>query len=243
MTSLQRTLWQCIYWQELCLYCDKQLLEKNFAVWIKLIGISSCGWGFKPLGFEFAPTLHCLARLSWIKSDVLIHVKLIMTWDLKFWEYISSKCSPETQSLHRLSQMMLNACMFEAQVNLTQIWLTISSLLLSFVFVFGNSIRTIYESALFLFVVHPFDVGDQVLIGPNTDLCTVRSCDRKSSDSNGVLSSRRIFGILLPCLLQQSNYLKPLITCPRFQSSLFRKLFVHFPFATSSVSWISSAMR
>eukprot|EP00884_Botryococcus_braunii_P003244 jgi/Botrbrau1/12920/Bobra.92_1s0001.2 len=59
-------------------------------------------------------------------------------------------------------------------VNLSQIWLTISSLLLSFVFVFGNSIRTIYESALFLFVVHPFDVGDQVLVGPNTDHCTVQ---------------------------------------------------------------------
>jgi hypothetical protein len=59
------------------------------------------------------------------------------------------------------------------QVNLSQMWITVSSLLLSFVFIFGNSIRTIYESALFLFVVHPFDVGDQVLIAPNNDLCTV----------------------------------------------------------------------
>lgn len=60
------------------------------------------------------------------------------------------------------------------QVNLSQMWITVSSLLLSFVFIFGNSIRTIYESAIFLFVVHPFDVGDQVLIAPNNDLCTVR---------------------------------------------------------------------
>lgn len=36
-------------------------------------------------------------------------------------------------------------------------------------FVFANSIRTIYESVVFLFVVHPFDVGDGILIGTGLD--------------------------------------------------------------------------
>ena len=34
-------------------------------------------------------------------------------------------------------------------------WLAISSCLLGFVFVFGNSIRNLYEAVIFLFVVHP----------------------------------------------------------------------------------------
>lgn len=59
------------------------------------------------------------------------------------------------------------------QVNLTRIWVTVSGLLLSFVFVFGNSIKNIYESVVFLFVVRPFDVGDAVLLGPTADWCTV----------------------------------------------------------------------
>ena len=60
-----------------------------------------------------------------------------------------------------------------AQVSLTRIWLTVSSLLLSFVFVFGNSIRAIYESVVYLFVVRPFDIGDAILLGPAQDWCTV----------------------------------------------------------------------
>ena len=43
---------------------------------------------------------------------------------------------------------------------------TASSALLSFVFVFGNSLRGVYESVVFLFLVHPFDVGDTITVGP-----------------------------------------------------------------------------
>ena len=60
------------------------------------------------------------------------------------------------------------------QVNLTRTWVTVSSLLLSFVFVFGNSIKSIYEAVVYLFVVRPFDVGDAVLLGPAQDWCNVR---------------------------------------------------------------------
>ena len=64
-------------------------------------------------------------------------------------------------------------CLTHSQVSLTRIWLTVSSLLLSFVFVFGNSIRAIYESVVYLFVVRPFDIGDAILLGPAQDWCTV----------------------------------------------------------------------
>jgi hypothetical protein len=43
-------------------------------------------------------------------------------------------------------------------------WITISSGILGFSFIFGNSIRTVFESCLTLFVVHPFDVGDTIFI-------------------------------------------------------------------------------
>jgi hypothetical protein len=50
------------------------------------------------------------------------------------------------------------------QVNVQQVWLSLSSGVLAFVFIFGNNIRTIYESCLLLFVVHPFDVGDVLFL-------------------------------------------------------------------------------
>jgi hypothetical protein len=50
------------------------------------------------------------------------------------------------------------------QVNVNKVWLTVSSVLLGLSFIFGNSIRNVFESVVFLFVVHPFDVGDALLV-------------------------------------------------------------------------------
>ena len=48
--------------------------------------------------------------------------------------------------------------------NIVEMWFTASSMLLAFVFMFGNSIKQLFESVIFIFVIHPFDVGDNVLI-------------------------------------------------------------------------------
>ena len=37
-------------------------------------------------------------------------------------------------------------------------------MVLAFVFVFGNNVRQMYESVFLLFIVHPFDVGDCLLV-------------------------------------------------------------------------------
>lgn len=43
----------------------------------------------------------------------------------------------------------------------TRFLLVLSSQLLLVAFVFGNSCKTIFEAIIFLFVMHPFDVGDR----------------------------------------------------------------------------------
>ena len=55
------------------------------------------------------------------------------------------------------------------QVNVNKVWLTVSSVLLGFSFVFSTSIRTTFESVVFLFVVHPYDVGDTLLLTDPND--------------------------------------------------------------------------
>ena len=39
--------------------------------------------------------------------------------------------------------------------------LFLSSQLLLVAFIFGNTCKTVFESIIFLFVIHPFDVGDR----------------------------------------------------------------------------------
>ena len=67
------------------------------------------------------------------------------------------------------------------QVDLSQAWLTFSSIVLAFAFIFGNNIRNMYEAVIFLFVVHPFDVGDVLLMGADQTWCKVRSALRHAS--------------------------------------------------------------
>lgn len=50
------------------------------------------------------------------------------------------------------------------QVDISQVWTTIVSVIVALSFIFGASIRNMYESVMFLFVVHPFDVGDALII-------------------------------------------------------------------------------
>ena len=52
----------------------------------------------------------------------------------------------------------------DVQVDLQKTWVMFSSIVLAFAFVFGNSVRTVYESIIYLFVVHPFDVGDKIIV-------------------------------------------------------------------------------
>ncbi|CAK0787367.1 hypothetical protein CVIRNUC_010587 [Coccomyxa viridis] len=52
-------------------------------------------------------------------------------------------------------------------VDIQKVWLLFSSVVLAFAFIFGNSIRQLYEAVIFLFVIHPYDVGDWLKIGTN----------------------------------------------------------------------------
>lgn len=46
----------------------------------------------------------------------------------------------------------------------TKILVFITSQLLLVAFVFGNSVRTVFEAIIFVFIMHPFDVGDRCVI-------------------------------------------------------------------------------
>jgi small-conductance mechanosensitive channel len=47
-------------------------------------------------------------------------------------------------------------------VDVGHLLLSLSSMAIAFAFIFGNSLRTVYESVVFLFLVHPYQVGDRI---------------------------------------------------------------------------------
>lgn len=47
----------------------------------------------------------------------------------------------------------------------TQFLLAVSSQIVVVTFIFGNFCKTVFEAIIFLFVIHPFDVGDRCEIG------------------------------------------------------------------------------
>lgn len=84
---------------------------------------------------------------------------LIVSSVLLAFSFALSPCSPKTQ----------NPEPHPPQVNVSKVWLTVSSVLLAFSFVFGTAIRNTFESVVFLFVVHPYDVGDVLLLTDPSD--------------------------------------------------------------------------
>jgi len=51
--------------------------------------------------------------------------------------------------------------LFILGIETTHFFVFLSSQILLTVFVFGNTLKTVFEAIVFLFVMHPFDVGDR----------------------------------------------------------------------------------
>ena len=63
------------------------------------------------------------------------------------------------------SQQYSKSCIACSQVKLYKTWLTCSTLVLAFSFSFSNTLKNLLEAIIYLFVVHPFDVGDGLFVG------------------------------------------------------------------------------
>lgn len=59
------------------------------------------------------------------------------------------------------------------EIATTKILVLLSSQLVVAAFMFGNTCKTIFESIIFVFVMHPFDVGDRCVVdGIQVDFTT-----------------------------------------------------------------------
>jgi len=78
-------------------------------------------------------------------------------------------------------------------VDVSKAWISFSSIIVAFSFIFSRAISDLFLSVVFLFVVHPFDVGDGIMIG--TDMHFVSPSQRLRCPG----SHRRSHKALLSC--------------------------------------------
>lgn len=72
-----------------------------------------------------------------------------------------------------MHSLALVAYMAVFNIDIGHLLLTLSSLSLAFAFVFGNSLKTVYESVVFLFVIRPYQVGHMIVY--KGDMHTVKN--------------------------------------------------------------------
>ncbi|CAM6041466.1 unnamed protein product [Sphagnum compactum] len=121
---------------------------------------------------------HVLALFDAAVESEKITAQALKNWTVNVYKerraLALSLCDTKTavNKLHRF----INALMFMTVIIIwllvlgiatTHLILFLSSQLLLVVFVFGNTCKTIFEAIIFLFVMHPFDVGDRCVIDGN----------------------------------------------------------------------------
>jgi hypothetical protein len=62
--------------------------------------------------------------------------------------------------MHTIALVAYMACF---NIDIGHLLITLSSLSLAFAFIFGNSLKTLYESVVFLFVIRPYQVGHYIV--------------------------------------------------------------------------------
>lgn len=109
-------------------------------------------------------------------------------------------------TLHQMVNVLVGiiiaiACLLILGILTSEFLLFISSQVIVAAFIFGNSCKTVFESIIFLFIIHPFDVGDrceidgvQMVVEEMNILSTVflRFDNQKIVYPNNILSTKPI---------------------------------------------------
>lgn len=72
--------------------------------------------------------------------------------------------------LHRMVNVLVGIviiiiCLIILDVTSSDFLVAVTSQIVVVTFIFGNTCKTVFEAIIFLFVMHPFDVGDRCEIG------------------------------------------------------------------------------
>ncbi|XP_006849626.2 mechanosensitive ion channel protein 10 [Amborella trichopoda] len=104
-----------------------------------------------------------------IKKSALRNWVVKVYLDRKALAHSLNDTNTAVNQLHKLASataiiIIIIVCLLFMGFATTKVLFFISSQLLLVVFIFGNTCKTMFESIIFVFVMHPFDVGDRCVI-------------------------------------------------------------------------------
>jgi len=110
-------------------------------------------------------------------SEVFEAVKLVVTSRQQLVDTLHDKQNAAKIVVRVFEALFWIAMLFVVLLILgyqpTAILLPLGTAFLGLSFVFGNSVKTVFESFIFIFVVRPFDVGDKILSPKDDSTITV----------------------------------------------------------------------
>lgn len=111
-----------------------------------------------------------MCRLEYLKLIYLFSCHQVKAYlDRKSLAHSLNDTKTAVMQLHNLIRVLVIIIIIIITLLLmgiatTKILLVISSQLLVVVFIFGNACKTVFEALIFVFIMHPFDVGDRCVI-------------------------------------------------------------------------------
>jgi small-conductance mechanosensitive channel len=126
-------------------------------------------------GFLDEKDLDRLFQLIEVKEDGTVTIEAFVDWVrevVKERKYLSMTLSDTKTAIKSLDDLLNYGVAFVLviivliifKVNMAKLMVVTSSSLLAAVFVFGNTCKNVFESIVFLFVVHPYDTGDVIIV-------------------------------------------------------------------------------
>ncbi|KAI9222060.1 hypothetical protein BC828DRAFT_414338 [Blastocladiella britannica] len=104
-----------------------------------------------------------ISKREWLSGLLGVHQeRRNLTGSLGQLEHIVGHLNRIAMSLCLLIAVFIWLLCF--QVNISNIWVSLTSMLLAGTFIFGQTAKGAFESLIFHFAVHPFDIGDRILV-------------------------------------------------------------------------------
>ncbi|XP_009409217.2 mechanosensitive ion channel protein 10 isoform X1 [Musa acuminata AAA Group] len=115
------------------------------------------------------PLFEGAVEMGKIKKSALRNWVVKAYLDRKSLAHSLNDTKTAVKQLHKLASVMVIVVIIIVMLLLlgfatTQVLVFISSQLLLVVFMFGNTCKTVFEAIIFVFVMHPFDVGDRCVV-------------------------------------------------------------------------------
>lgn len=112
------------------------------------------------------PFFSCFPREAWSNTNLIRLLQINAFRERRALSLTLNDTKTAVNKLHQMANIVVGIIVIGLWLLIlgiatTHFFVLLSSQILVAVFIFGNTLKMIFEAIIFLFVVHPYDVGDR----------------------------------------------------------------------------------